>query len=134
MNILAFLFMELDKVMEDFKKSSGAKVSYQGLILMIFKRIAMQMGVFDSLKWPTMDVGKEEGVMAHNTGEGQDRKQHAKVEDEDCKLVHVERKSPQTYGEKVGLVYIEASNFEGAMEIQEMMDKIMKLLNLAKGS
>jgi len=28
------------------------------------------MGVFDSLKWPTMDVGKEEGVMAHNTGEG----------------------------------------------------------------
>lgn len=41
MNILAFLFIELDKAMEDFKKSRCGEVSHKGLILMIFKHVLM---------------------------------------------------------------------------------------------
>lgn len=39
MNILAFLYVELDKAVEDYQKSNGSKVNYMGLILMVFKFI-----------------------------------------------------------------------------------------------
>ena len=40
MNILTFLYVELDKVVDDFKKSKGNEVNHQGLILIIFKYVA----------------------------------------------------------------------------------------------
>lgn len=55
-----FLLAKLDKDTKEFKKSRGGEVSHQGLILIIFKHIVMQMGVSDAFKWLTMGEGKEE--------------------------------------------------------------------------
>jgi len=75
---------------------------------------------------------KEEEAVEHKRDEGQERKYHAKAKDEDYQLSLVERKSPGTHGEKACLIYTEASNFEEEMDIQEIMDKTMKLLNPPK--
>lgn len=37
--------------MEDFQKSKGSDMSHQGLILIVFKHIAVHMGVSEMFNW-----------------------------------------------------------------------------------
>lgn len=56
------------------------------------------------------------------------------LEDEDWKPTHVERRSTRTRMEKMDMVYVEASDPIDEIDLQEVMDKVMKVLDPVKGS
>lgn len=81
MNIPAFLYAELDKAVDDFKKSKGNEVGHQGLILIIFKHVAKQMGVLSSFKWGIGDDGKFMAKANLKGGPGKKLKPHSEEGD-----------------------------------------------------
>lgn len=55
MNVLTFFYAKLDNVVEDYQKSKGNDLHHQGLILMVFKHIMVQMGIFEIFNRSTLE-------------------------------------------------------------------------------
>lgn len=91
MNISTFLYAKLDKAVDDFKKSKGNEVEHQGLILIIFKHVAKQMGVSSSFQSGIGEDGKIGAKVDPEGGPGKKMKPHSK--EGDWKMACVARKS-----------------------------------------